>query len=215
VITWRKELYLPSTIIYEEPAGGDTTYVHRLQTVGPRAWLVNQAEIAPDQTLLSKIADPGFDRWHIALLEPGAEPFVKSLRQATPLPPISESANSGFTAEPGMGKSEAGFTSHLSPLTFHSPQSLAVEVSTPGPALLIFSETYYPGWQATVDGRPEPLLRADFVLRAVPIPPGQHQVALTFRPLSFRMGAIVTVLTLLMTAAALISLYLKSKKVKP
>ena len=38
--------------------------------VGPRAWLVTQAEIADDQTILEKIADPNFDRWSTALLEP-------------------------------------------------------------------------------------------------------------------------------------------------
>ncbi|MCB0155459.1 MAG: hypothetical protein KDF65_11745, partial [Anaerolineae bacterium] len=69
VITWRQELYLPSTIIYEEPAPDGMTYVHRLQTVGPRAWLVHQAQVAEDATILRTLAYPTFDRWHIVLLE--------------------------------------------------------------------------------------------------------------------------------------------------
>ena len=58
VISWRKELYLPSTIIYQEPTADDIIYVHRLDAVGPRAWLVNQIEIADDLAILQKNRRP-------------------------------------------------------------------------------------------------------------------------------------------------------------
>jgi hypothetical protein len=48
VITWREELFLPSTVIYQEAAADGTTYVHRLETTGPRAWLVTRTELADD-----------------------------------------------------------------------------------------------------------------------------------------------------------------------
>ena len=51
------------------------------------------------------------------------------------------------------------------------------------PALLVLADTGHPGWRATVDGRPAPLLSADGCLRAVALPqPGPHQVAFTYRP---------------------------------
>jgi hypothetical protein len=90
VITWRQELYVPSTIVYQEPAGDDTTYVHRLNQTGPRAWLVTQAEIANDAAILQKIADPNFDRWHIALLEPGVEPYIEPVSKLGSNEPLQE-----------------------------------------------------------------------------------------------------------------------------
>jgi uncharacterized membrane protein YfhO len=63
------------------------------------------------------------------------------------------------------------------------------------PALLVLSEPYYPGWQATVDGEPVPVLRADYILRAIPVPPGEHTIQVTFRPFSFAAGATISVLT--------------------
>jgi hypothetical protein len=186
VITWRKELYLPSTIIYEEPAEKDTTYLHRLNTVGPRAWLVTQAEIADDQTILQKIADPNFDRWHIALLEPGAEPYVKLMGEV----------------ERRRGEEMEDVPRHVSRITSQASR-LTLHVTTDSPALLILSEVDYAGWQAVVDGQSAPILRADYTLRAVPVPAGEHIVELIFRPFSFTIGAVVTVLSLVVIGAAL------------
>ena len=170
VITWRQALYLPSTIIYQEPADDGTTYVHRLNTVGPRAWLVNRAEIAGDAAILQKIADPAFDRWRVALLEPGAEPALDQLG-------------------PSAAPDSAGAVNL--PVS-ESPTLMAYRVSAAAPALLVLSETHYPGWRAAVDGQAAPLFRADYVLRAVPVPAGEHTVTLAFRPPSFTIGAIIS-----------------------
>ena len=180
VITWREELFVPSTIIYQEPAADGTTYVHRLDEVGPRAWLVTQAEIADDATTLQKIADPAFDRWHIALLEPGTEPIIEQII-------VSKAVEVG-SQNKEIHNSQ--FVIHNS--SFTTPSHITYRVTTPTPALLLLSETHYPGWQATVDGQAVPLLRADYVLRAVPVPAGEHLVELTFRPPSFIIGAVIS-----------------------
>jgi hypothetical protein len=177
VLTWREELYLPSTVIHQEPAGDGMTYVHRLDTVGPRAWFVTQAEIAGDAAILEKIADPAFDRWQIALLEPEAGPYLKLLEQAGP----QQVELDGF---------------QVSRRALHASQ-LTYQISAAAPALLILSEPYYPGWQATLDGRPAPVLRADYILRAVPVPAGEHTLQLRFQPLSFTIGAIISGITVL------------------
>lgn len=184
VITWRKELYVPSTIIYEEPAEKDTTYVHRLNIVGPRAWLVNQVEITDDQTTLQKIADPNFDRWHIALLEP------------------SESANQQISQLP-TNADASRLTYHVSHLTPHASR-ITYHLTTDSPALLVLSEIDYPGWQATVGGQSAPILRAYYTLRAVPVPAGEHTVELTFRPLSFTIGTALSTITLISLVIAFI-----------
>ena len=48
--------------------------------------------------------------------------------------------------------------------------------------VLVFSEVYYPGWTATVDGQEVELGRVNYALRALRVPAGQHEVVLTFRP---------------------------------
>jgi uncharacterized membrane protein YfhO len=70
-------------------------------------------------------------------------------------------------------------------------------VNTPADAYLVLSEVWYPGWQATVDGIPTPVLRANYAFRAVRLEPGEHQVHVTFVPRSWRLGVAVSGLTLL------------------
>lgn len=69
---------------------------------------------------------------------------------------------------------------------------LALRVTSSAPALLVISQIYYPGWQATVDGAPAPVLLVDGALDGVAVPGGAHRVDLRFAPLSLRLGAAVT-----------------------
>ncbi|MGD9028299.1 MAG: YfhO family protein [Anaerolineae bacterium] len=71
-----------------------------------------------------------------------------------------------------------------------------------GGGVLVFSEIDYPGWRATVDGERAELLRADYVLRAVCVPPGRHRVVLRYAPSLLRIGVLITGVTLLCIAAA-------------
>jgi len=63
------------------------------------------------------------------------------------------------------------------------------------PKILIFTDTYYPGWKVFVDGQKRKLLRADYIFRAVHLEPGMHTVAFVYSPLSFKLGLIITILT--------------------
>ena len=57
---------------------------------------------------------------------------------------------------------------------------MAIDVTTPGPALVRLADLWYPDWKATVDGRPVEILRADHALRAVVVPAGRHKVEFRF-----------------------------------
>ena len=72
-----------------------------------------------------------------------------------------------------------------------------MEAVTPSPAYLVFSEVWYPGWQARLDGEPTSLLRANYAFRAVYLPVGEHTVELTFSPGSWRYASSVSLGTLL------------------
>ena len=63
-----------------------------------------------------------------------------------------------------------------------------MKVRTFGEALLVFSDSYYPGWVARVDGRETPIYRANITQRAVVVPAGEHRVLFQFRPTSVRLG---------------------------
>ncbi|MEG1563543.1 MAG: YfhO family protein [Bacteroides sp.] len=69
-------------------------------------------------------------------------------------------------------------------LTAYEPNRLTYEVTTAKPGLVVFSEIYYPGWVATIDGKPATLARADYVLRAMAVPAGKHTVEMRFDPQS-------------------------------
>lgn len=82
-----------------------------------------------------------------------------------------------------------------------SPGRLSIEVDTPGASLLVVSEIYTPGWQAFVDGRRTPLLRADAVLQAVVLPADAQRVELVYLPATFIAGAVLSLGTLVFIVA--------------
>lgn len=71
-------------------------------------------------------------------------------------------------------------------LTAYAPNQLTYEVKSATGGVMVFSEIYYPEWAATVDGKPAEIGRADYVLRALKVDKGQHQVVLTFDPKSVK-----------------------------
>jgi hypothetical protein len=135
----------------------------------PRALIVHQAIAARDhEAAFAALHVPGFDPATTVVIE-GGEP----LDVTTP----SGAATIGLAA---FGLNE-----------------IRLDVDTPADAYLVLSEVWYPGWRATVDGQPSPVLRANYAFRAVRLGPGQHQVQLTFSPDSWTAGLAVSGLTAL------------------
>ena len=66
----------------------------------------------------------------------------------------------------------------------YEPNKLTYEVESDKGGVVVFSEIYYPGWTATVDGAPQELGRVNYVLRALRVEPGKHEVVLSFFPKS-------------------------------
>jgi hypothetical protein len=80
-------------------------------------------------------------------------------------------------------KVSADSTAQVSLLTYE-PNSLKYELNSAKGGVVVFSEIYYPGWKATLDGQNVEIGRADYVLRAVKVPAGKHQLEMTFSPSS-------------------------------
>lgn len=71
-------------------------------------------------------------------------------------------------------------------LTSYEPNRLVYKASTPKDGVIVFSEIYYPGWQVTIDGQPVDIARADYILRAINVPAGEHTIEMWFDPQSIQ-----------------------------
>lgn len=95
-------------------------------------------------------------------------------------------------------------------ITNYQPNRIALKSYSETNTFLILSELFYPGWHAYVDGEEVKILRADYMLRAIPLKPGMHDIIFVYKPMSFSIGAAISGLTLLILG----STYLVSKRRK-
>ncbi len=121
-----------------------------------------------------------------------------------------------FEAAIGEGsKSVTHDSTSVVRLVGYEPNELDYEVSSPTGGLVVFSEIYYPGWTATLDGQPLELGRADYVLRAAYVPAGNHKVHMEYKPASIKvtetMAYIAIVLLVLILVGAVIMTIKKQK----
>ncbi len=91
-------------------------------------------------------------------------------------------ADAKFKAQ--LGEAVEQDTASVVTITGYEPNRLTYDVNSGKGGVLVFSEIYYPGWTATVDGEPVELGRVDYVLRAMNVKPGRHEVVLSFFPKS-------------------------------
>ena len=94
-------------------------------------------------------------------------------------------ADAKFKAQ--LGEAAVQDTASIVQITSYEPNRLTYDVNTGKGGVLVFSEIYYPGWTATVDGEAVELGRVNYILRAIHIQPGQHQIELAFFPKSVDM----------------------------
>lgn len=96
-----------------------------------------------------------------------------------------------------------------------SPERLVVEVEAERPAYLWVADAWLPGWEAQLDGRETPLLRANHAFRAVAVPAGAHTVTMEFRPPSVLAGGWLSLLGALAMVALAVFAWLRRKKKAP
>ncbi len=85
-----------------------------------------------------------------------------------------------------LGQSAAHDSTDVVSITAYQPNNLKYTAESKNGGLLVFSEIYYPGWTATVDGKPAELGRVNYILRALSLTPGKHEVVLDFHPASVK-----------------------------
>jgi hypothetical protein len=153
--------------------------IFRNDAAVPRAMLVAHARCVDDAEALAAIRSRALD------------PRREVLLAGCATPPAGDDP-----AAAGPGGSAA--------IDDETANRVTVRVSTERPAYLVLSDTWFPGWEATVDGRPARVWRANHTLRAVALPPGAREVVFSYAPRSLRIGAIVSLAALGVAAVAMI-----------
>ena len=115
-----------------------------------------------------------------------------------------------------LGEAVVQDTASVVTITSYEPNRLRYDVNSGKGGVLVFSEIYYPGWTATVDGQPAELGRVNYILRAIHLQPGKHQVELAFFPKSVSVTETVAyiafVLLLLIVVGIVLVEYRQRKK---
>ncbi|HTV41167.1 MAG TPA: YfhO family protein [Candidatus Sulfotelmatobacter sp.] len=82
----------------------------------------------------------------------------------------------------------------------YSAQKITANVDAGAPAMLVTAQSYYHPWHAYVDGRPTPLWRANYAFQALEIPAGAHDIKLVYEDWNFRIGLLISAITLAIAA---------------
>jgi len=155
---------------------GDVKIYENLDVL-PRAFIVPEARVAnSDEAALEAMTDPNMDlSSRVVLQGEGGSCSLEGVTSAVE------------SQDGGVGSYSASAT-----ITSFQPERVVIEAMLERHGYLLLTDAYYPGWQATVDGAPASICRADLLFRAVPLGPGEHRVVFTFRPPLQRIGMWVT-----------------------
>ena len=104
-------------------------------------------------------------------------------------------------------------------LTSYAPDELVYRSSAPSDQIAVFSEIYYgpnKGWQAYIDGVKAPHFRADYALRAMKVPQGDHEIKFRFEPKSYKIGELLSLIfSILIILILIFGLYKWLTKAEP
>ena len=133
----------------------------------PRAWLVASAQIVPDEeAALAALQQPSFEPLRtVVLASAGERPLAAESPAASMGPPVS--------------------------ILSYNENEIVLAASAETAGYLVLSEVWYPGWRATVNGAAAPVLRANYTLRALPVPAGELSIRLWYAPDSWRWGLVL------------------------
>lgn len=162
--------------------GSDAT-VYRNPDALPRTWLVAAQEVVPGaRAQLARVGSAGFD--------PRTEVLA-----GTRLPGLATARTGGAagTATGGVG------TAHVDR---YGAEQVTITAHASRAAELVLSDTWFPGWQVTVNGRSEPIAEVDYLLRGVAVPAGTDRIVFTYRPSSFTEGWVLSLVAAVAVAAA-------------
>jgi hypothetical protein len=168
--------------------GEDGFVVYENLQALPRAWMVTEVIALSDTDGLAALQTSR--RPDGSMFDPAVTAFTDS--------------SGGVRASPGGN--------NLVRMTSVGDGLLRARVATDHGGLLVVSENWYPGWTADIDGVPAAVVRTNYTLMGVTVPPGVHQITLRFRPASLAIGAGISGATALVLAVAWVLDWRKSRR---
>lgn len=150
---------------WSEVYSGEAT-IHERQAPLPRAYVVYAAQPEGDRRVTAhQIMDESFDLRRIAVISKKVRLPATKQRLITPATIVD-----------------------------YQPGRVVVQAVAEQEGLLVLGDSFYPGWEAKVDGQPSEVLRVNFIQRGVLVPAGEHRVEFTFRSAMLRTGAWLSLL---------------------
>lgn len=163
-VTSAKELRYPGFTLVQEPRSDLEAFVYRIEGARPRAFVARSLYAAS-----------------------GPEDALAHLQRAEhPADHVAVDAADIPAALPQAMAGSVRLDSYLAERV-----ELSAQMQTPG--LVFLADTYYPGWRATIDGAPAPVVRANYFGRGVFVPAGEHRLAFRYEARSQRLGALVSI----------------------
>jgi hypothetical protein len=150
--------------------------VYKDSSAFPRTWTVHSVVTADDPGSLNQEFAKGPDQWRRTAFVGAAAPALQSCASQDSV--VMDSKET---------------------------QTVRIRANMGCTGMVILSDAFFPGWRATVDGKPVRIYRAYEALRGVVVPAGAHVISMTYRPVSFYLGLALTVLGLVL--AAFVSVY--------
>lgn len=139
--------------------GGPSALVYENTAALPRAWLVGDVLVAPGDSALDVLRNPGFD------------PRLRAV--------VAEDPGVALTPGPVAGEAR---------MVEHTPDEVRIATRADRAAFLVLADNYYHEWEAAIDGEPAPVLRTNHTMRGVAVPAGEHEVVFRFRPTRMYVG---------------------------
>jgi hypothetical protein len=161
---------------FELAYSGDDARVYRNPAALPRAFLVGRQQVVDGaDAARDAVTAAGFSARTTAVVEH----------------PIA-----------GLGGGDSAGDANI---TRYGEERVDVDTQATRRSLLVLTDSWFPGWKATVDGHDVPIERVDYLIRGVPVPAGAHRVEFRYEPASWRVGWILSLLALIaILASALI-----------
>ncbi len=165
-------------------------------------WFVDEIQYVPDAD--AEIAAlHNTDLRHVAVVN---EAFAEVLgrEQAISNSPL-KGEDAGQEASPLRGGLEGSVAASVE-LTSYEANRLSYKVKSQKGGVVVLSEIFYPGWTCTIDGQPTEIARANYVLRAIKVPAGEHEVVMTFDPQTVHVTEAIAYASLAILALLLVVL---------
>lgn len=190
---------VPNPALTRVATVGPNLHIYENRLAFPRAYVVPRGIPVPDgNEMLARILEGETDFTRSVLVTPPGRAAASVMdEEMRILPHDPEARPSRMIGSGSVGSLSIREASSIR----YRPNEVEILLDTPEEGFLVLNDTYHPDWKAWVDGEEVEVRRANYLVRAVPVPARTSTVLFRFEPRSHRAGMAVSLLTLLLLAA--------------